>query len=190
QNGVWKFKSMHVFPRFIVDAEKGWAKDAQPAPGPSRAFPPDRPPTEKYEIYPRFHIAPFHFNHPVTGRAPQYPESAGRDLQLRRGAAERAALPSKGDVESLLAATERSMARSKAYHASENLSNAYGYYVDEFAWDAIADMFSREGWKELSFVGTYVGRERIRRSLKLRYPNGKPANFLTVHQVVQPVIHV
>ena len=65
---------MHVYPRFIVDAEKGWAKDAQPAPGPSRAFPPDRPPTETYEIYPRFHIAPLHFAHPVTGRAPQYPE--------------------------------------------------------------------------------------------------------------------
>src|SRR5947207_1229068 len=74
QGGVWKFTSMHVYPRFIVDAEKGWAKDAQLAPGPSREFPPDRPPTEEYEIYPRFHIAPLHFNHPVTGRAPQYPE--------------------------------------------------------------------------------------------------------------------
>jgi hypothetical protein len=35
-----------------------------------------------------------------------------------------------------------------------------------------------------------VGRERIRTSLKLRYPNGKPPDFLTVHQIVQPVIHV
>jgi len=67
QGGVWKFKTMHVYPRFIVDAEKGWAKDAQPAPGPSREYPPDRPPTETYEIYPRFHIAPLHFDHPVTG---------------------------------------------------------------------------------------------------------------------------
>src|SRR5215475_9605365 len=75
QNGVWKFRAMHVYPRFIVDAEKGWAKDAQPAPGPSTEFPPDRPPTQKYEIYPRFHIAPLHFNHPVTGRPPQYPET-------------------------------------------------------------------------------------------------------------------
>ena len=74
QGGVWKFKAMHVYPRFIVDAEKGWAKDAQPAPGPSREFPPDRPSTETYEIYPRFHIAPLHFDHPVTGRPPQYPE--------------------------------------------------------------------------------------------------------------------
>ena len=86
QGGVWKFKAMHVYPRFIVDAEKGWAKDAQPAPGPSREFPPDRPPTETYEIYPRFHIAPFHFDHPVTGRPPQYPEGTKTAaLRLRQG---------------------------------------------------------------------------------------------------------
>jgi SnoaL-like protein len=189
QGGVWKFKSVHVYPRFIVDAEKGWAKDAQPAPGPSREFPPDRPPTEKYEIYPRFHIVPFHFAHPVTGRPPQYPDTfdpglatVGRGFQPRHGQTK--------DLESLLAATERSIERSRAYHASENLASAYGYYIDEFAWDETADIFSKDGWKELSYVGTYVGRERIRQSLKLRYPNPKSPNFLTVHQVVQPVIHV
>jgi len=91
---------------------------------------------------------------------------------------------------SLLAATELSVERSKAYHASENLATAYGYYIDEFAWDETADIFSRDGSKELSYVGTYVGRERIRQSLKLRYPNPKSPDFLTLHQVVQPVIHV
>jgi hypothetical protein len=82
------------------------------------------------------------------------------------------------------------VARSQAYHAAENLATAYGYYIDEFAWDDTADLFSRNGWKELSYVGTYVGRERIRQSLKLRYPGGKPPNLLTLHQIVQPVIHV
>src|SRR6187399_2123019 len=74
QGGVWKFQSMHVYPRFIVDAEQGWGKDAQPAPGPSKTVPPDRPSSETYEIFPRFHIAPLHFDHPVTGRPPQYPD--------------------------------------------------------------------------------------------------------------------
>ncbi|HLG56612.1 MAG TPA: nuclear transport factor 2 family protein [Vicinamibacterales bacterium] len=198
QGGVWKFKAMHVYPRFIVDAEKGWAKDAQPAPGPSRAFPPDRPATETYEVYPRFHIAPFHFAHPVTGRPPQYPASAkasaGKPVVVpssaKASAGRPAAVKTPAALESLLTATERSVERSKAYHASENLATAYGYYIDEFAWDETADIFSRDGWKELSYVGTYVGRERIRRSLKLRYPNGKSPDFLTIHQVVQPVIHV
>ena len=61
---------------------------------------------------------------------------------------------------SLLSATELSVERSKAYQASENLATAYGYYIDEFAWDETADLFSRDGFKELSYVGTYVGRER------------------------------
>jgi hypothetical protein len=195
QNGVWKFQAMHVYPRFIVDAEKGWAKDAQPAPDPSREFPPDRSSTVKYEIYPHFYIAPLHFDHPVTGRPPQYPEGvkATSTVRLKADTTTKAAaalVKTPAALASLLAATELSMERSRAYHASENLSSAYGYYIDEFAWDDTADIFSRDGWKELSNVGTYVGRERIRQSLKLRYPNGKSPNFLTVHQVVQPVIHV
>jgi hypothetical protein len=194
QGGVWKFKTMHVYPRFIVDAEAGWAKSALPAPGPSRAFPPDRPSTETYEIYPRFHIAPFHFDHPVTGRPPQYPEGTrvwgGFRRAQKPGEADPPAVKTATALASLLAAAERSLERSKAYHASENLATAYGYYIDEFAWDETADIFSRDGWKELSYVGTYVGRERIRQSLKLRYPNPKSPDFLTVHQIVQPVIHV
>ena len=109
QGGVWKFKTMHVYPRFIVDAEKGWAKDAQSAPGPSRDFPADRPPTETYEIYPRFHIAPFHFDHPVTGRPPQYPEGTTRFAPA--GGADKPAADGREDcpaLASLLAATERS----------------------------------------------------------------------------------
>jgi hypothetical protein len=191
QGAVWKFKAMHVYPRFIVDAELGWAKDAQPAPGPSRAFPPDRAPTESYEIYPSFHIAPLHFDHPVTGRPPQYPlgtKAAVRPRPADRPAA--AAVTTASALDSLLASTERSVHRSKAYHAAENLATAYGFYVDEFAWDEIADIFSRDGRNELQYVGTYVGRERIRQSLKRQYPNGKSPSLLTLHQVVQPVIHV
>jgi SnoaL-like protein len=190
QNGAWTFEAMHVYPRFIVDAEKGWAKDAQPAPASSREFRPDRPPTETYEIYPRFHIAPFHFNHPVTGRPPQYPE--GMKASTVRPVRLEADTPTATDAKlaSLVAATELSVERSSAYHATENLDSAYGYYIDEFAWDDTADIFARDGWKELSYVGTYVGRERIRQSLKVRYPNGKSPNFLTVHQIVQPLIHV
>jgi hypothetical protein len=191
QGGMWKFKALRLYPRFVVDAEKGWAKDAQPAPGPSREFPPDRPPTETYEIYPRFHIPPFHFDHPVTGRPPQYPEGtkAARRLPSTAPTAT-AAVKTVAALESLLTATERSVERSKAYHASENLGTAYGFYIDDFKWGDTADIFSRDGWKELCYVGTYVGRERIRQSLKLRYPNPKPPDVLTLHQIVQPVIHV
>jgi len=205
QDGVWAFKAMRVYPRFIVDAEHGWGKDAQPAPERSREFPPDQPPTESYEIYPRFQIAPLHFDHPVTGIPPAYPD--GKDVVLRPRVTSTTLRPGKpatnnslrapaslvktiAALESLVTQAERSVERSKAYHAAENLATAYGFYIDDFKWDDTADIFSRDGWKELSYVGTYVGRERIRESLKRRYPNPKSPDFLTIHQVVQPVIHV
>jgi hypothetical protein len=143
-------------------------------------------------VYPAFSIAPLHFTHPVTGRPPRYPDGSSLAPPPAPAAAPRAAGPVRtaAALESLLAATERSVARSQAYQASENLATAYGYYIDEFMWDATADLFSRTGWKELAYVGTYAGRERLRESMKRRYPNPKSPNFLTVHQVVQPVIHV
>src|SRR5262249_18468618 len=74
RDGVWKIQSVHFYPRMIVDAAAGWAKSAKPAPGPSNEFPPNRRSTLSYEIYPKFAVAPFHFDNPVTGKSPQYPE--------------------------------------------------------------------------------------------------------------------
>jgi len=82
--------------------------------------------------------------------------------------------------------------RAVGYDASENISSAYGYYIDDFLWDETADLFAVDGWKELSYVGTYVGRERIRQSLKIRYPGagGRATGYFAGHQLTQPVIHV
>jgi hypothetical protein len=135
QNGAWKFKSVHVYPRFIVDAAIGWAKDAQPAPGPSRTVPPDRPSTESYEIFPKFHIAPLHFNHPVTGRPPQYPAGTPASSTVVSGLSRtpEATVKTPAALERLLAATERAVEQSRAYHAAENLASAYGYAVEQSA---------------------------------------------------------
>jgi hypothetical protein len=182
QGGVWKIKAMRVYPRFIVDAGLGWAKDAQPAPGPHASLPPDRPPTESYEIYPRFHIAPFHFDHPVTGRPPQYPADTKARAPLRSTPSTPSAAPAVrtvAELESLLTATSRSVERSQAYHAAENLVAAYGYYQDAMAWDETAAIFSRSGWKE-----------RIRQPLNMPASPGASPNGFALHQIVQPVIHV
>ena len=162
QGNTWKFKAMHVYPRFIVDAAQGWGRNAIPAPGPSREFPPDRPPTDTYEIYPRFHIAPLHFAHPVTGRPPQYPEGVKSSYvvsaflpTVASTEVGRRTIPDPvktgAALEKLLAATERAVQRSLAYHASENLATAYGYTRDSAA---------------------------------------RSENLLALHQVVQPVVMV
>ncbi len=73
QNGVWKFKSVHFYPTFITDYDKGWAKDAQPAPTASAALPPDRPPSETYAIYPKAHVPAVSLPQSGHGRAASIP---------------------------------------------------------------------------------------------------------------------
>jgi hypothetical protein len=197
ENGVWRIKSMQVYTRLITDYDKGWAKDARPAPAQSKEFPPDKPPTVEYGTYPNFYIPPFHYSNPVTSRPTQYPGTNAKasaksppKAEAIAGNTRAAAAQTSVELQNKADETERLIRTAVAYDAAENIVNAYGYYIDDFMWDETADLFARDGWKELSDVGTYVGRERIRQSLKIRYPGGKPKGSFTAHQITQPVIHV
>ena len=78
-----------------------------------------------------------------------------------------------------------------AVDAVENLNSSYGYYIDESAWDQMADTFAARGEKEITAAGVYVGPDRIRKVLNLRGPRGgRTPNFFTIHQLTQPVIHI
>lgn len=134
QGNTWKIQSVHFYPRMIVDATAGWAKSAKPAPGPSKEFPPDRPLSASYEIYPKFSVAPFHFNNPVTRKAPQYPEgvaSTARPMTTGAGVASTPAIRNAADLEARVAEVERSLAASEAYDIAENLLDAHGYAQDD-----------------------------------------------------------
>ena len=79
--------------------------------------------------------------------------------------------------------------RAEAFDAAENVSNAYGYYIDQFAWRNTAALFSRDGWKELSYIGTFVGQENVLNSLIQRYGEGGPRDeFQAIHQLTQPYV--
>ena len=197
QDGIWKIESLHVYSRLRTDYDKGWAKDAKPAPGPNRDFPADRPPTQIYEAYPQYTDVPFHFVNPVTGLPPQYPEGvkAGGDLlgRMSSGAAlgnGETDIQSVEDLAKRMDDTERLLRIAVAYDAAENLASAYGYYLDEFGWDEVADLFARNGRRDLASIGVEEGRENIRAALKKRYPGDKTKGFFTAHQLIQPVIHV
>ena len=134
QDNAWKIQSVHFYPRMIVDAAAGWAKSAKPAPGPSKEFPPDRPPTASYEIYPKFAVAPFHFNNPVTGKPPQYPAvviSPAKPTPPAAAPSSAPAIRNAADLEARLAEVERSLTEAEAYDAAENLIGAYGYGRDD-----------------------------------------------------------
>ncbi|MEI9814444.1 MAG: nuclear transport factor 2 family protein [Acidobacteriota bacterium] len=158
---------MNYFKRVVSPYEKGWAKEGLA----DFAFP------------------AFHYANPVTGEAPHYPKEVVQVSTVRNGLTK--VLPAVANTQANIAAAERSLARSIGVDASENLNSAYGYYLDESAWDAVADMMSNKGVFDLSSVGIYIGRERARKALHLRYPNsGRGPAFFTIHQLVQPVTHI
>jgi hypothetical protein len=95
-------------------------------------------------------------------------------------------------MESTLAEVEHKVDAAIAVDAVENLNSSYGYYLDESAWDQMADTFSvSSGAKEISGAGVYIGQDRIRKVLNLRGPRGgRGATSFTIHQLTQPVIHI
>jgi hypothetical protein len=179
----------------ITDYDRGWARDARPAPGADRAFPPDRPSRQKAGIYPDVHHVGLHYANPATGRPVQY--SAGPVAPIRgtspvegiAGGIEASDAVSSPDAS--IAELERRVDAAIAVDAVENLNSSYGYYIDESAWDNMADTFASTGSKEITGAGVYVGRERIRTILNLRGPRGgRTPDFFTIHQLVQPIIHI
>jgi hypothetical protein len=134
QEGVWKIHSVHYYPRVVTDYELGWAKDGKPAAGLSAAFPPDRPPTEAYTIYPKMYYARFHYNNPVTGVPVQYPPGvAATPARQESQQALTLLSPPKNAKEFAvrLADLERQILASTASDAVENLVSAHGYYLDD-----------------------------------------------------------
>jgi hypothetical protein len=193
ENAAWRIKALHYYPRMVADYDKGWAKDAKPIPGPTKEFPPDRPPTENYKIFPAYHLVPFHFVNPATGHAPQYPPGTEIFNKTKFPQSSAGILPSmrsSAELRKRISETERQLGIARAYDAAENLASAYGYYLDEFMWDETADLFTRDAERNLASIGADTGRENIRQSLKRRYPGKKSYEYLIVHQLLQPVIHV
>ncbi len=198
QGGVWKFKSLHFYPTFITDYDKGWAKDAQPVPTASTEFPPDKPPTDTYEIYPKAHIPPYHYRNPVTGQPPHYPEVGGPTPQAAAAALQplngKVRLPEVDDASSMLAAAEHRIGRVKDYYELQNLESAYGYYLDKNLFNNLADLFATDGSMELAQRGIYKGRERVRAFLLHVFTRdgkeGPVEGRLGNHLQLQPVIDV
>jgi hypothetical protein len=145
---------------------EGWGADAQPAPGRSAEFPPDAPPTEPHGVYPEFHIPALHFPHPVTGRAPQYPEGdTATSKPIGFGEPGQAAVVSSDQfaVETLparLLAAEARAQRSLAYDAVENLINAYAFYLDECLTQEAADLGFRTKTAAAATIAPRHGRAR------------------------------
>lgn len=88
-------------------------------------------------------------------------------------------------------AAARRLRRSLAYDGVENVSAAYGFYLDDFQWPQLAAIFATAGNKQSPFAGYYLGRERIAGSVTANWgapPVTRPG--ISYHWRTQPVIHV
>lgn len=192
QGGVWKFASLHYYPTYITDYDKGWAEDAQPAPGPLADLPPDLPPSDVYAIYPKQHIPPFHYRNPVTGNETTYPRNgapSSRSIAANLFTPRAYEAEDVQDIASALTDAEVLIQQVKDYHEIENLGNAYGYYLDKNLWNELADLFVENGSMELAQRGVYQGRERVRQFLfDVSGAEGPVQGRLGNHLHMQPVI--
>src|SRR6478609_980096 len=200
QDGKWKIAALRYFPRLSTDYDLGWQKDAKPAPGPSAQLAPDRKPAAHFASYPALQGVGIHFVNPVTGKraakpagavvsiaqVPSSPATSGASRSVNDAVAGSSAVtPEK------LAALQQKIHAAIGADAVENLMSSYGYYIDESAWNEMADTYGSTGGKEITGAGMYIGPDRIRRILNLRGPaGGRSANFFTIHQLTQPVIHI
>jgi hypothetical protein len=71
---------------------------------------------------------------------------------------------------------ERRLSRSRAYDSVENISGAYGYYLDDFQWPEMARLFAVRGHKQSPFTGYYLGPERILEAAVASYGAPKAAD--------------
>lgn len=73
------------------------------------------------------------------------------------------AVAAETPAERRLATLEQRVARLEDRARIENLTRAYGYYVDKQLWDQVADLFSDDARVEIAGRGVYRGKDGVRR---------------------------
>jgi hypothetical protein len=66
EDGVWQLQKVRWYTRVKGSYDQGWHKQPLPADAPLTDLPPDRPPSQQYEPFPAFSLAPYHYLHPIT----------------------------------------------------------------------------------------------------------------------------
>jgi hypothetical protein len=93
-------------------------------------------------------------------------------------------------LEATATALEARVQRLQDIDQIEHLVSMYGYYLEHFVWDSLADLFADDGAIEIAARGVYVGRKRVRDSLELYGVQGLHPQELHPHMPMQAVIDI
>lgn len=191
QEGVWRMRSLRLVPTLRSDYAQGWGRSRLAEPAPARGYEPDRPSSLAAGKTRGGFIPAFNSPNPATARPIAYP--AGAPVLGADPVALAAALApiGEGDGGVPLAELERRLAVEEAYDATENVSSAFGDYLDVFDWDNSSALFARTGRRNKYQIGFYVGPARIKAAEITQYGRPKsPRTALQIHLRTQPVIDV
>lgn len=175
--GLWKIREMRLYPLLKADYAAGWGDGGT-------------------WHMPHGTLPAFTEPHPVTGQAVSMEGFTVTGVDSLTGALPpappetRDAAPVESEIARLLDA-QRRLKRSWAYDGVVNVSSAYGYYLDDFQWQALSSIFALEGNKHSPFAGFYLGQDRIRAAATAMWgepPETRPG--ISFHWRFQPVIHV
>lgn len=181
ENGVWKIRELRRFPLFKADYFQGWGKSRIIDPVPGGAQAPDAPVPAADSAAPGMAMPAFLRPDPVMGGP----------------VATVAATPLTGMIATVrptplsLAEARRRLALSTAYDAVENISSAYGYFLDDFQSPLFSALMADKGFKVSAFAGYYVGRDRVTEAgvrVWGKPPTTRPG--ISYHWRTQPVILV
>jgi len=195
QDDIWRIREMRVFPIRKTDYHLGWARSLIVDPVPAGEFAPDRP-LPLSDAMTVNSTPVFNIPNPVTGKPISYSTGAhivGPDRLLPAFSVSRPPeFPiSNNAMDARIKEAERKLAVSKAYDGTENVSSAYGDYLDDLKFGELAEIFALNGVKQIPFSGFYVSRESIARR-KTQSKQGAPQarTYIALHLRTQPVILV
>ena len=193
EGGLWKLREVRLFPHFRADYAQGWGKSRLVEPIPGAANAPDRRAAAMTADEQEHVIATFLGPNPATGAPVGTPEG------YRLAAAAPLTGPIAAPVRASPAVTStwldeerRKLAMATAWDGAENVSTAYGVYIDDAQWPQMGAIYGRRGAKEVPFAGYYLGRDRITKAVLTEYgpPPTAPRAGISFHWRIQPVIIV
>ena len=192
QNDIWRIREMRIFPLMKTDYAKGWAKSQVVDSAPDKEHAPNRPVPASDVMTPGA-IPEFFIPNLATGKPVSVPKEAkivGRERLLPAPTAHHEVIAS-GDLSARITEDERRLAVSKAWDGAENMTSAYGHYLDDLNYGPLGQLFAKEGQKEVPFIGWYEGRDRIiARDATSPVPGSRPRTSIPIHWLIQPVVLV
>ena len=194
ENDIWKIREMRIFPIRKTDYYLGWAKSNIIDSMPPEEFAPDQQAPASDHMA-EGAVPAFLIPNPVTGKAVAYPPGASVvavDRILPAFSADRATKPSVSpeDMDARIKEATRKLALSKAWDGTENVSSAYGDYLDDLDFPKLAELFAVNGSKQVPFTGFYVTRKSISNRPPSNSGEPRARTYISLHWLTQPVILV